>query len=203
MLIILYVSGIIIYNMSERPFPGAPDGFNLVLSKQLFDSSEVLNSCENEASQGLASIYQGLSLCLLASRAYFDLFMKIGTFYPELANHWAKEIIGKIQFQGGGLSLVEVTEAGVDSTIINDLNADSFYVLTALIMFTRDESVIKNPDTAGPMTEEQMSILHQVFWAIYIGLFNKEYFDRNVRVFSEACKQAKEELEGPQKYSLN
>jgi hypothetical protein len=188
--------------MNSRPFPGAPDGFNLVFSKQLFESSEVLNSSESDASQGLASIYQGLSLCLLASRAYFDLFMKIGSFYQELSNYWSKEILSKNPSHGG-LSLVAITEVDVDSTIINNLDGASFHVLTALMMFTQDKDIINNPDTSGPMTEEQMTILNQVLWSIYIGLFNKEYFDRNVRVFTEAYKRAKEELEGPQKYSVN
>jgi hypothetical protein len=203
--IILYVSGVTnqpINNMNARPFPGAPDGFNLVLSKQLSDSSEALNSRDNEASQGLASIYQGLALCLLASRAYFDLFMKIGSYYQELTNHWSKEVLSKNP-SPVGLSLVAITKADVDTTIINDLDGDSFHVLTSLVMFTQDKAIINNPDTSGPMTEEQMLILNQILWAIYIGLFSKEHFDRNVRVFTEAYKQAKVELEGPQKYSVN
>jgi hypothetical protein len=188
--------------MNARPFPGAPDGFNLVFSKQLFESSEVLSSNENDASQGLATIYQGLSLCLLASRAYFDLFMKIASYYPELSNYWSKEILSKNPTKGG-LSLVAITEADVDSTIINDLDMASFHVLTSLVMFTQDKAIINNPNTSGPMTEEQMTVLNQITWAIYIGLFSKEHFDRNVMVFTEAYKQAKEELEGPQKYSVN
>lgn len=188
--------------MNARPFPGAPDGFNLVFSKQLFESSQVLSSKENDASQGLSTIYQGLSLCLLAPRAYFDLYMRIGSYYPELADHWSKEVLSKNPTPGG-LSLVAITESDIDHTILNDLEEGPFSVLISLVMFTQDKSVIKNSNTSGPMTEEQMYILNQIVWSIYIGLFKKEYFDRNVRVFTEAYKQAKEELEGPQKYSLN
>jgi hypothetical protein len=128
--------------------------------------------------------------------------MRIGSYYPELADHWSKEVLSKNPTPGG-LSLVAITESDIDRTILNDLEEGPFNVLISLVMFTQDESVIKNPNTSGPMTEEQMYILNQVLWAIYIGLFKKEYFDRNVRVFSEAFKQAKAELEGPQKYSLN
>ncbi len=182
--------------MSQRAFPGFPEGFNMIFSRQIFDASIQLENHGSEKSKQLCEIYQGLAVCLLAPRAYFDLFTNIGPYYKEMQDFWNKEVYQKNGgIPGAGKTmLVDVDDSGVDTSIIDDLPADPFNLLMSILSFSQDKNAIEGIPGINDEIREQMMIFNQIVWAIYMGSFKGDYFVKNLKTFSEAGLQAQKEL---------
>lgn len=181
---------------NRQQFPGAPANINLVMSEQFHDFSKKL-AMGNINSRNLANIYKGLSLCLVAPRSYFDLFTEISTYYDDFISYWNKEIVAK-NSDSKGLSMMDVSKTDIDTSIIDDMDRQCFNLLMGVLSFTQKEATPQN----GPFGE-QMSILNKIVWAIYIGCFRQDFFNKNVRVFEEAYKRAKVEQRESDKYRNN
>lgn len=180
----------------QRAFPGFPEGFNMIFSKQIFEASLLLEQHNTERSKNLCEIYQGLSLCLLAPRAYFDLFMSIGPYYQEMQTFWNKEVYSKNGGVSGSGEVMMITpeESGVSTSIIDELPAEPFNLLMGILSFTQDKKALNDIPGVNDELKEQMMIFNQVVWAIYMGSFKGSYFDKNLEVFSKAGLQAQKEL---------
>lgn len=179
-----------------KPFPGSPETFNLIFSRNLFDSSMELEKHGTQRSLQFGEILQGLSLCLLAPRSYFDLFMKIAPYYGELNSFWNNEVYAK---NGGTIGsgqtlMVDVDAVGVDTSILNEIHPASFNLVMGLVSFTQDEKAIAGIPGVSEEMKEQMMILNQILWAIYMSVFNPSFFDRNVEVFTKIALQAQKEI---------
>jgi hypothetical protein len=175
-------------------FPGVPDGLNLVLSKQLFEASLKLDAMGNDTSVQLSEVYQSLSLCLLVPSSYFELFRSIGEYYDEMHDYWNNEVFIK---NGGRLGSsikfeLEKDDSIIDSSILDELDPEAFNLMMGLVFYTQDQDVIK--DYSGD-NKEKFSILNRVFWAVYMGLFKREYFEKNYATFVVAGTKAKNELQ--------
>jgi hypothetical protein len=174
-------------------FPGVPDGLNMVFSKQLFEASLKLDAMGNDTSVQLSEIYQSLSLCLLEPRSYFELFRSIGEYYDEMHHYWNNEVFikngGKL---GDSLRLKITDDIKVDVSILNELDPDAFNLLMGLVSYTQDPDVIKDYSEDN---KEKFSILNRVFWSVYIGLFKREYLEKNYATFVVAGTKAKNELQ--------
>lgn len=182
--------------MSQRAFPGFPEGFNMIFSRQIFDASIQLENHGSEKSKQLCEIYQGLAVCLLAPRAYFDLFMGIGPYYDEMQTFWNKEVYLK----NGGVAgsdktmLISPEESGLDTSILNDIPAEPFNLLMGILSFTQDKNAIEGIPGINDEIREQISIINRIVWAIYMGSFKESYFAKNLKIFSDAGLQAQKEL---------
>jgi hypothetical protein len=181
---------------TSQQFPGAPANINLVMSEQFHEASKKL-AMGNINSRNLANIYKGLSLCLVAPRSYFDLFTEISTYYDEFIAYWNKEIVAK-NSGSKGLSMMDVSKTDIDTSIIDDMDGQCFTLLMGVLSFTQKEATPQN----GPFGE-QMSVLNKIVWAMYIGCFRMDFFNKNVRVFEEAYKRAKVEQGESAKYRNN
>lgn len=182
--------------MEARPFPGAPENISQVLSKTLFDASLELENHGNERSKKMAQIYEGLSLCLLAPRAYFDLFMKIGPHYQEMQDFWNH----KVYMENGGVlgskkrELINSSDVSADLSIVNDIPADPFNILVGCLSLTQDEESINSIPNVSETIKEQIYIFNQILWAVYIGAFKSEFFDIIHSIFSQSIGEAHREL---------
>ena len=182
--------------MTQRAFPGFPEVYNMIFSRQIFDASLQLENHESERSKQLCEIYQGLSVCLLAPRAYFDLFVSIGPYYEEMQNFWNKEVYHK----NGGVSgsgeimLIKTDESGLDTSMIDDLPTEPFNLLMGILAFTQDKNAIEGIHGINDEIREQITIFNQLVWAIYMGCFKESYFAKNLKVFTDAGLQAQKEI---------
>ncbi len=182
--------------MEARPFPGSPHMFNMIFSKELYNAALELDKHDSQRSKQMAEIYEGLSLCLLAPRAYFDLFMRIGPYYQEMQEFWNH----KVYVENGGVlgskkdMFMEVDKISTDLSIVNDLPAQPFNLLMGLLAFTQDENAINNIPHVTDELREQITIFNQMVWAVYMGAFKPDYFDKNLEVFVKSGKEAQKEL---------
>lgn len=182
--------------MSQRAFPGFPEGFNMIFSRQIFDASLQLENHGSERSKQLCEIYQGLSLSLLAPRAYFDLFMSIGPYYDEMQTFWNKEVYNK----NGGVSgsgktmLIATEDSGLDTSIVDDLPPEPFNLLMGILSFTQDKTAIEGIPGINDEIREQIGIVNRIVCAIYMGSFKESYFAKNLKAFTDAGLQAQKEL---------
>ena len=182
--------------MEARPFPGSPHMFNMIFSKELYNAALELDKHDSQRSKQMAEIYEGLSLCLLAPRAYFDLFMRIGPYYQEMQEFWNH----KVYVENGGVlgskkdMFMEVDKISTDLSIVNDLPAQPFNLLMGLLAFTQDETAISNIPHVNDELREQITIFNQMIWAIYMGAFKPDYFAKNLEVVVKSGKEAQREL---------
>jgi len=185
--------------MEQRPFPGAPGSFALIFSKEFRTIAEKLIESDNERSRMLGETLDSLSVILLTPRPYFDLFMSIGEYYPTLQRFWNDEVFAA---NGGikGSEEVKMTKTsdvkgGFDMDAkVADFDAQSFNVLMGTLQFTQDRDQIEKISGNDPEMKEQMMIMNQILWAIYMGVFNDEYFKRNHEVFTKAGNAAEAEV---------
>jgi hypothetical protein len=181
--------------MSQRAFPGFPEGFNMIFSRQIFDASLKLENHGSERSKQFCEIYQGLSVCLLAPRAYFDLFIGIGPYYDEMQTFWNESYYINVGVSGSGkVEFITSDTSGLDTSIIDDIPADPFNLLMCILSFSQDKNAIEGIPGINDEIREQMMILNQIIWAIYMGSFKDDYFAKNLKVFTDAGLQAQKEL---------
>lgn len=192
--------------MTAKPFPGFPEALNVFISQKIFDCSLDLAGRGNKKSEELSIVYQGLALALLAPRTYFDLFMSLRKPYPEMIKFWSevqKKNAGQAINIGSGLPVVEVGEVqGLDLSIINQMAPEAINHLMSMLSMTKSEHA-KNSPFYDENTEEQFMILNEILWSIYIGLFQEEFFQSNLRIFGQAFEQAQKELDEIKKSQQN
>lgn len=182
--------------MEQRPFPGSPRGFNLVFSQHLSEATDELQKNGTERSLQLADILGALSMCLLSSRSYFDLFIRIGGYYPELQSFWNEEVYKK---NGGVIGtgvgkLKDSNEITVDKSIVDQLPPESVNLIGGILSFTQNKDEIDNIPDVDDQLREQMLIFNQMIWAIYMGLFNPKFFEKNLETFVTSAKEAEVEI---------
>jgi hypothetical protein len=185
--------------MEQRPFPGAPGSFSLIFSKEFSSVAEKLIESGNERSRMLGETLGSLSVILLTPRPYFDLFMSIGEYYPALQRFWNDEVFaangGK---KGSGeikMSKAEDVKGGIDmEAMTSDFDPQSFNVLMGTLQFTQDREQIEKISGDDQEMKEQMMIMNQIIWAIYMGVFNDEYFSRNHELFTRVGNEAETEV---------
>jgi hypothetical protein len=185
--------------MEQRPFPGAPGSFALIFSKEFSTIAEKLIGSDSERSQMLGETLGSLSVILLTPRPYFDLFMGIGEYYPALQRFWNDEVFvvngGK---RGSGevkMTKVDEVKGGIDmGAMTSDFDPQSFNTLMGTLQFTQDREQIEKISGSDQEMKEQMMIMNQLIWAIYMGVFNDEYFKRNHELFTRIANDAEGEF---------
>ena len=192
--------------MTAKPFPGFPEGLNIFISQKIFDCSLALAGRGNKKSEDLSIVYQGLALALLAPRTYFDLFMNLRKPYPAMVKFWSeiqKKNAGQAMNIGSGLPVIETENVqDLDLSIMNQMDPEAINHLMAMMSMTKSENAKRSPGYNQNM-EEQFGILNEIFWAIYIGLFQEEFFQSNLRIFGQALEQAQKELDEIKKSQQN
>lgn len=192
--------------MSAKQFPGFPEALNIFISQKIFDCSLDLAGRGNKKSEELSIVYQGLSLALLAPRTYFDLYMNLRKPYPAMMKFWSevqKKNAGQAINIGSGLPVVEVGDVqGLDLTILDQMAPEAINHLMGMLSMTKKENAKHSP-MYDENTEEQFMILNEILWSIYIGLFQEEFFQSNLRIFGQSLEQAQKELDEIKKSQQN
>lgn len=175
-----------------RQFPGAPEHFVGPFSETLL---EAIRSSSNEGlTSRLRVCFDGLTLCLLTPRSYFDLYMDVMSIYPRISDVWNKEVFEK---NGGKLGSGEMMTMGVDElvdgvdmSIVKSIDGGCVAVLMGMVSFSQDPKILRQMDE---VTSEQLSCYNRIVWLLYMSLFRKTWFDEVVGIFERGAKRAKEE----------
>jgi len=174
----------------KAPFPGLPGMYTPIISQNLFEAGEKLDSMGTDVTVQAGEILQALAICMLEPSTYDELQNGVGVYYGEMKKFWDDIYVQNGGVLGSGkLDLREVDSVkGLDVSIPNELGQDAMNTIQGLLLMTSDKDFIKDH-------KQEFGVLSRVIWAIFIGLFDTKFFGMNYSNFVTCGAKAQKKLQ--------
>ena len=157
-------------------WPRAPKEDGSFFTKLTLELAKDFSESSNERSKRISVVLQNLASAMLEdSKPYYDMFISLQNFYPQMSEDWNALYLKKGGEPGSG-TFIKAEIDGETLRIVDQYSPQAIMKIQAIIPFLKD-SIAKLPKT-NPEAE-RIHIIHVFYSSIFNGIILQDkWFDK-------------------------